>query len=119
MKSDVEMRKCAVMRKAAYSRDIRPEFVCVLSSDCIQSVSNELCRDQSEWIRKLIVIFFQVQNNDSDSTIIAIKSQQQARENQLVPIAHELSDDHYFVVVTKDLSDEQLYKLPMYAFVYF
>lgn len=26
------------MKKAAYSRDIRPEFVCVMSSECIQRV---------------------------------------------------------------------------------
>lgn len=26
------------MQKAAYSRDIRPEFRCVLSADCIESV---------------------------------------------------------------------------------
>lgn len=39
MKTDVEMRKCEVMRKAAYSRDIRPAFMCVQSDDCIKSVS--------------------------------------------------------------------------------
>lgn len=38
MKTDVEMKKCEVMRKAAYSRDIRPAFMCVLSADCIKSV---------------------------------------------------------------------------------
>lgn len=38
MTNDVEMRKCETMQKAAYSRDIRPEFRCVLSDDCIESV---------------------------------------------------------------------------------
>lgn len=38
MTNDVEMRKCETMQKAAYSRDIRPEFHCVRSDDCIESV---------------------------------------------------------------------------------
>lgn len=41
VKTDVELRKCEVMRKAAYSRDIRPAFMCVLSDDCIKSVRND------------------------------------------------------------------------------
>lgn len=38
--SDIEMKKCDVMKKAAYSRDIRPEFECHLrtKSACIQAV---------------------------------------------------------------------------------
>lgn len=38
--NEVEMRKCETMQAAAYSRDIRPEFRCVLSDDCIESVSS-------------------------------------------------------------------------------
>lgn len=40
VKSDVELRKCEIMRKAAYSRDIRPAIMCVQSAECIKSVCN-------------------------------------------------------------------------------
>lgn len=54
-----------------------------------------------------------MRDNESDATIIGIENQQQARENQLIPVAHEITDDHYFVVVDKSISDDQLYKVPM------
>lgn len=38
MTYEAEMKKCETMQKAAYSRDIRPEFRCVPSADCIESV---------------------------------------------------------------------------------
>lgn len=40
LSSNIEMKKCDVMKKAAYSRDIRPEFECYLKtkSACYQSV---------------------------------------------------------------------------------
>lgn len=55
-------------------------------------------------------------DNESDATIIGIENQQQARESQLIPVAHEITDDHYFIAVDKSLkSDDQLYKVPMYV----
>lgn len=85
------------------------------SADCIQSVSQYL-PVLDEGVEKSFILFvYQVRNNESDATIIGIKNQQQARESQLIPVAHELTDDHYFVVAKKELSDEELYKLPMYA----
>ena len=53
--------------------------------------------------------------NGSDATIIGIESQQRARESQLIPVAHEITDDHYFIAFDKTLSDEQLNKEPMYV----
>lgn len=38
--SDTEQRKCEVLTKAAYSRDVRPSFACVTNSNCIHSVSS-------------------------------------------------------------------------------
>lgn len=93
MKSDIEMQKCETMRKAAYSRDIRPAFMCIQSPDCILSV----------------------RNNESDATIVGISHQQFARESQLIPVAHETTDNHYYIVVEKNLKDDQLYKVPMYV----
>lgn len=59
------------------------------------------------------ILLFQVRDNVSDATIVGIENQQQARESQLLPVAHEITDDHYFIVVDKMLSDDQLYKVPM------
>lgn len=42
-----------------------------------------------------------------------MKNQPKAREKQLNPIAHELSDVHYFVTVEKELSNELLATIPM------
>lgn len=44
LSSDIEMKKCDVMKKAAYSRDIRPEFECHLKtkSACFESVGFKL-----------------------------------------------------------------------------
>lgn len=38
--SDIEMKKCDVLKRAAYSRDIRPEIVCLLKGQqqCEQAV---------------------------------------------------------------------------------
>ena len=33
----------------------------------------------------------------------------------MIPIAHELSDDHYSVIVKKDLSNDLLANTPMYV----
>lgn len=54
-------------------------------------------------------------DNESDAAIIGIENQQRARESQLLAVAHEITDDHYFIVVDKSLSDDQLNKAPMYA----
>lgn len=42
VKTDVEVRKCNVLKQAAYSRDIRPEFNCVESRDCLETVGKSL-----------------------------------------------------------------------------
>lgn len=55
-----------------------------------------------------------MRDNSSDATVIGIENQQKARESQLMAVAHEITDDHYFIVVDKALSDDQLYKVAMY-----
>lgn len=39
VKNEIEQRKCHLLIQAAYSRDIRPEFECLMIVDCIQAVS--------------------------------------------------------------------------------
>ncbi|XP_013099042.2 transferrin [Stomoxys calcitrans] len=38
VQTDTELAKCNAMRRAAYSRDIRPEIECLQDSDCITAV---------------------------------------------------------------------------------
>jgi hypothetical protein len=40
--SEIEMKKCDAMKRAAYSRDIRPEFICVLKAkgSCTKAVTD-------------------------------------------------------------------------------
>lgn len=55
-----------------------------------------------------------MRDNESDAAIIGIKNQQQARESQLLPVAHEITDDRYFIAMDKSVKDDaQLLKLPM------
>lgn len=88
MKSNVELRKCEILRKAAYSRDIRPEFTCIISSDCVHNV----------------------QTNQSDVTVLAANEQEKAKASLLNPILLEYLDEHYVIVAGKDLSEEDLMK---------
>lgn len=61
------------------------------------------------------MFIFKVHDGESDVVIVTIKNQQKAREYQLIPVAHELSNDHYYVVVSKDLNNDLLAKTPMYV----
>lgn len=55
-----------------------------------------------------------MRDNESDATIISIEENQRlARESQLIPVAHEITDTRYFIVVDKRVSDDELHKLPM------
>lgn len=42
VRTDVEKRKCDLMKLVAYSRDIRPEIECILNGDCVESVKSDL-----------------------------------------------------------------------------
>lgn len=55
--------------------------------------------------------------NGSDAAIIGIEDQQKARESQLIAVAHEITDDHYFIAVdSKAVDNEALFhKVPMYV----
>lgn len=61
-------------------------------------------------------LILKVRNEESDAAVVTIKNQQKAREAQLIPVAHELSDDHYFVVVKKDLNNDLLATTPVYVY---
>ena len=93
MKSNVELRKCEILRKAAYSRDIRPEFTCIISSDCVHNV----------------------QTNQSDVTVLAANEQEKAKASLLNPILLEYLDEHYVIVARKDLSEEDMKKANMWV----
>jgi len=91
VKNDVELRKCETLRKAAYSRDIRPEFTCVISSNCAHNV----------------------QENLSDVTVLTASEVSEAKSNQLKSVIYETTDDHYVIVAKKGIQEELLKKLPV------
>lgn len=87
MKNEIESKKCEVLQKAAYSRDIRPEFQCVVSSDCAHNVASQ----------------------QSDVAILP-RYDPAVKENKLQPILLESYEDHYIVVAKKGIIDELLRK---------
>lgn len=91
--NDVEMRKCETMKLAAYSRDIRPEFECILNSKCAQAVKD----------------------NKMDVTIVPGAEYNEARKNNLKPIMYETRDpnEKYVAVADKGVTDDQIEKFDM------
>lgn len=88
--SDVELRKCQVMRNVAYSRDVRPEFECILKD--LEKCSTAL------------------KNNEADVIVVQAKFIEKRDLEGLKPILFESFDDdaeHVIVVdaetTTKDL----------------
>lgn len=91
--TDVEMQKCDTMRRAAYSRDIRPEMECVQERDCILAVK------------------------DKKADMVAVKANnyKEARDAKLKPIVYEAYDqnDVYVAVVEPTLTKDNLQTMPM------
>ncbi|XP_061389316.1 transferrin-like, partial [Musca vetustissima] len=89
VQTDIELEKCDTMRRAAYSRDIRPEMQCVLAENCISAVK------------------------EGKADMLAVKAglYREARENDLLPIVYEsyADNDVYVAVVEPSLSREQLF----------
>lgn len=93
VRSALELRKCDVLKRVAFARDIRPEFDCVLEADCVRAVNENL----------------------ADVAVIPAKHFGVARAANLQPIAYETVDpkDVYVAVVPKTLNDINE-KTPMY-----
>lgn len=90
VKNDVEMRKCEVLKQAAYSRDVRPQFECVESKDCLQTVHE----------------------NNADATVLNPVDFIRAHDLQLKKILKEVIDPEsvYVVVADKNTNADVLKK---------
>lgn len=91
---EAEQRKCDVLKRVSFARDIRPAFDCVLAADCVRAVNE----------------------NVADVAVMPAKKFGVARAANLVPIAYEMIDpkDPYVAVVAKTLTDVTE-KTPMYS----
>jgi len=90
VKTDIEMRKCETLKNAAYSRDIRPEFTCVVSSDCAHNIASQ----------------------ESDVAVLSTIDPA-IKENNLQPVVFENYHDSHVIVAKKGLKDELLRKITL------
>lgn len=83
VRSDVELRKCELLVRVAFARDIRPEFGCVLAADCVRAVHE----------------------GAADAVVVAPLQYGAARAQGLVPVVFETMDGEnaYVAVVAKEL----------------
>jgi ABC-type amino acid transport substrate-binding protein len=90
VKSDLEMRKCKVLKQAAYSRDVRPQFECVESKNCLQAV----------------------QESNADAVVVHPVDFIRAHDLQLKKILKEVIDPEsvYVVVADKSIDSDVLKK---------
>lgn len=81
------------MRRAAFSRDIRPEFTCILKADCIQAVNFKM----------------------ADAAVLPGVLFKEARANHLTPVLYEMLDETVFYValVDKNIKAEVAQKASM------
>ncbi|XP_055551682.1 transferrin [Wyeomyia smithii] len=93
--SELEQEKCEVMRKAAYSRDVRPEFECVLKGKnaCVAAV----------------------QRGEADAVVLKGEEQTIDNVDGLKPILFEKYDDGDVMVAIADqgITRDQLLKSPL------
>lgn len=92
----MEFQKCETIRKAAYARDVRPEFVCFM-------IDNGLCSTA-------------VQNNNADVTVLPGIEYRTGRRYNLIPVIWEQYENNYVAIVDESLKEEIARKpgLPMY-----
>ncbi|XP_053682480.1 transferrin [Sabethes cyaneus] len=99
--SELEQEKCEVMRKAAYSRDVRPEIECILKGKnaCVPAVQHGEAdvvvlkgEDQTfENVEGLKPILFE--KYDEDDVMVAIADQGVTRDQLLkAPLEFDVSD---------------------------
>jgi hypothetical protein len=94
--SNVEMRKCTVMRDVAFSRDIRPSFDCVLedSAKCAEDLKG----------------------NKVDAVVVQAKSIEKFNLDGLTPLLHEAyGDEHYVVMADAGISFNDIKKAALYV----
>ncbi|XP_075158793.1 transferrin-like [Haematobia irritans] len=93
IQTDIEMQKCNTMRRAAYSRDIRPEMECVQERDCILAVKN----------------------NKADMVAVRANNYKEARDVKLKPIVYESFEpnDVYVAVVDPTLTNDNIRNMPV------
>lgn len=89
------MKKCDTMRRAAYSRDIRPEIECVQEKDCIVGVKE----------------------GKADMVAVHARNYREARDGKLKPIVYESygPNNVYVAVVEATLTKDNIQHLPMYV----
>lgn len=85
VRSEVERRKCDLLRRVAFSRDIRPVFECALAAECVQAVHDRR----------------------ADAVVVPARQWAAARAQGLQPIVHETMDGEnaYVAVVAKQLAE--------------
>lgn len=90
--SNIEMRKCQVMRDVAFSRDIRPSFECILKE-------NEKCVEA-------------LKESKVDAVVVQAKSIGKLNLENLKPLMFEAYDenDKYVVIADQDISNSDLKK---------
>lgn len=91
VKKTEELEKCEYMKRAAFSRDIRPEFECIQDPDCISAV----------------------QNKKATMTVLDAVDYTKARKASLEPVVYEKRDNYMVVVVDPSLNKEKMEKLPV------
>lgn len=91
VKDDVEINKCEAMQRAAFSRDIRPEFECIQEADCIKAV----------------------QTKKATMAILEAADYAKAREAALEPLVYEKRDNFMVAVVDPSLDKEKMDKFPV------
>lgn len=91
IKDNVEMNKCEAMKRAAFSRDIRPEFECIQEADCINAV----------------------QTKKATMAILDAADYTKARKAALEPLVYEKRDNFMVAVVEPSLDKEKIEKFPV------
>jgi hypothetical protein len=88
--NNIEMRKCQVMRDVAFSRDIRPLFVCVLKDQ-------EMCSDA-------------LRGGQVDAMVVNANNIEKYKLDGLKPIMFEKfdEDDKYVVIADHDIGTDNI-----------
>nr|AYV99626.1 venom polypeptide [Dolopus genitalis] len=93
--NDIELEKCNTLRQAAYSRDIRPEFQCVVHSkdECIKAIKEK----------------------NADVVVLHAEEYQKGHDGHLKPLIYEsFGDDNVYVAIAdSNASHEVLAKTPL------
>lgn len=93
VQTETEYNKCETLRRAAYSRDIRPELECVQEKDCVIAVKE----------------------GKADLAAIHANNYKVARNDKLKPVVYESygENDVYVAVVEPTLTHQNLQTMPM------